>query len=231
MDILVYLDAGVAPRSFRHTLKALKEELGHLFRIQKVDHQFFLKSPWEEKTALIVMPGGRDVPYHAHLRGEANRRIQAFVKEGGCYFGICAGAYYGASEVEFEKGEELEVCESRELAFFPGKAIGPVFEKGVFRYDSESGSRNANIQWEGGVCSLYFNGGCYFKKAETYSNVKVIGYYLDLPQAPAAVVECKVGKGKAILSGVHPEYALSHHQEPARKIFWSHLLSSICSST
>ncbi len=223
MNILVYLDQGVEPRGFRRTVRALKKEMAHLFQIQTVDHRFFLEPDWEEKAALIVMPGGRDIPYHTRLQGSANKRIKRFVQEGGSYLGICAGAYYGASQVEFEKGGELEVCASRELAFFPGKAVGPVYEKGVFRYESEAGARSADIQWDGGVCSLYFNGGCYFEKAEDYPNVQVIGRYLDHPQVPAAVIECQVNKGKAILSGVHPEYISSENG----KAFWRELLSRI----
>lgn len=55
--------------------------------------------------------------------------------------------------------------------------------------------------------SIYFNGGCAFIDAEMYRNTQVLARYRDLPDSPAAIVECSVGKGKAILSGVHPEYS------------------------
>lgn len=41
-----------------------------------------------------VIPGGRDLPYCRDLNGYINDRIIRYVKEGGVYMGICAGAYY-----------------------------------------------------------------------------------------------------------------------------------------
>jgi biotin--protein ligase len=52
---------------------------------------------------------------------------------------------------------------------------------------------------------VYYNGGCFFKDAETFPSVEILAYYADLPDAPA-IVECACSEGKAILSGVHPEY-------------------------
>lgn len=138
----------------------------------------------------------------------ANQRIYQFVQNGGGFLGICAGGYFGCREVEFEKGDFLEICEARELGFYPGKAIGPAYGNGVFDYQSNRGARDTEIQWERGLCKIYFNGGCYFDKTEDHPNVQVIAHYNDLPNNLAAVVHCKVGKGRAILSGVHPEYKI-----------------------
>lgn len=49
-----------------------------------------------------------------------------YVERGGAYMGICAGAYYGCSEVQFEPGTALQVFGQRELAFWPGAAQGAV---------------------------------------------------------------------------------------------------------
>lgn len=50
-----------------------------------------------------------------------------YVEGGGSYLGLCAGAYYGCSSVEFEPGSSMEVSGDRELAFFPGAAIGAAY--------------------------------------------------------------------------------------------------------
>lgn len=159
-----------------------------------------------EKFSLFIMPGGRDRPYHAALKGPANEKIRAFVENGGVYLGICAGAYYACRRIEFDLGFPLEVCEERELGFFPGKAIGPAYGNGTFEYKSEKGARLANIGTDGTERSplkMYYNGGCTFEG--DYPHVRILARYLDLPHHPPAIIECSVGKGKAILSGVHLE--------------------------
>lgn len=58
---------------------------------------------------------------------------------GGTYLGFCAGAYYACSTVQFEMGTSLEVKGQRELAFFPGVAVGSVAPG--FDYRNESGAQ------------------------------------------------------------------------------------------
>lgn len=162
---------------------------------------------------------GRDLPYHIRLKGEGNTRIQTYIERGGRFLGLCAGGYYGASSIEFDKGGALEISEGRELGFFPGKAVGPAYKEHPFCYHTEAGSRSAPIIWEGGITNAYFNGGCLFDQAENYPATEVIGRYHDLPGSPAAVIFCKVSLGAALLTGIHPEYTPN--------LFWNYLLNKI----
>lgn len=161
-----------------------------------------------QKFSTLIMPGGRDRPYHAELKGRGNSLIREFVEAGGTYLGICAGAYYGSDWVEFEKGYPLEVFEKRELGFFKGSAIGPAYGKGIFEYGSEKGALSARLIAREKTFHSYYNGGPYF--SGDFTNVKILARYMDLPDQPPAIIECTVGKGKAILSGVHIEMGLSH---------------------
>ena len=98
-----------------------------------------------DHCSLLIMPGGRDLPYVKKLQGKGNRNISDFVRNGGSYLGICAGAYYGCSLVQFAQGDPLlEVVGPRELAFFPGISQGPVFLG--FDYASSAGAKAADIQ-------------------------------------------------------------------------------------
>lgn len=171
-----------------------------------------VRTDWESSTDLFIMPGGRDVPYHEALKGEGNQRIRKFVEAGGSFLGICAGAYYGCKEVEFDRGMELEVLGLRELAFFPGTARGPAYGPRSFRYHSEFGAKAALISnhFENKTLRSYYNGGCYFLDAEHYSHIQVISKYLEINHHPAAIIEIPIGKGKALLSGVHIEIGTSH---------------------
>ncbi len=215
MNILVYVDEGAGPQSVRLLFKSLKSlELHQTFNLQRTNARELTHENWEEHACLLIFPGGRDTPYHQLLSGEANRRIRRFVENGGAYLGICAGGYYASEAIEFEKGQPLEVIAQRELKFFPGTARGPVYGLNVFKYEDESGSRAAQLNWiDAGASrplSVYYNGGCEFVDASERENTRVIARYADLPDSPAAIVECSVGKGKAVLSGVHPEYSPQH---------------------
>ena len=220
MKVGVYLDEGVDTPLFRHVVKNVRQTLSNSSVIA-IDKRFFLSPNWEEKLDLIVIPGGRDVPYHQNLKGEANRRIRSFVEKGGSYLGICAGAYYGASFVAFDEGNELEVSEERELAFFPGRAVGPAYAEPRFCYQTQKGARIAHLKWKEKDCHIFFNGGCYFDGK--HPDVEVLATYADLEDEPSAIVSCKVKLGRAVLCGVHPE--LDTEATANREPLWHFLLN------
>lgn len=188
---------------------------------RKVGSHFFLSGDWEREVDLVIIPGGRDLPYHRDLQGEANQRLRAFVERGGRYLGICAGGYYGSKEVLFEEGGPLEVKGERELAFFPGRAVGPAFGKGRFAYGRDDGACTVKLDWEKGPSFVHFNGGCYFEEASKYG--EVIASYADLGEA--AIIACQVGRGRAFLSGVHPESPLDN--DSSRQKLWEYLWECI----
>jgi biotin---protein ligase len=208
MEIFIYRDRGAGPKSVRETVRTLRL-LEPTAKIKLVKASFFLEEEWESRCSVLVFPGGRDLPYVEALSGQASQRIRDYVLSGGKYWGICAGAYFASQYIEFEKGEPLEVCGLRELGFFPGKAVGPLFEKNVFRYDSFEGARAAKVCWNGEVFPLFYHGGCTFERAQDHPEVEVLASYHSLPGQPPAIILSKVGQGRALLSGVHPEYCPS----------------------
>lgn len=197
-----------------------------------------IETEWDRSSHLLIMPGGRDRPYHAALQGKGNRKIRSFVENGGTYLGICAGAYYASARIEFDKDFPLEICEERELAFFRGTAVGPAYGKGTFDYMSRSGVRAARLSTPLNSFHAYYNGGCTF--AGDLSGCRILARFADLPGEPPAILECRVGKGKAILSGVHLEIPASSldsgdpflsplipiftASETLRSLFWESLL-------
>lgn len=185
---------------------------------------------WTSEACLLVMPGGADRPYDRALRGAGNARIRAWVEAGGRYLGLCAGGYYGCARVEFEIGASsagLEVCEARELAFYAGTARGPLVPPGQFDYATERGSRAARLDATqldpalGAAVPVYYNGGCCFVGGGGVALAHYNGLSLDDEEEeadggggdgdddvarPVAIVSCAVGRGKAVLCGVHPEH-------------------------
>ena len=211
-QIIIYVDKGVGGYSLRHLVRSLSKSIDLTkFSLKRMDAESLRTQKWEAETALFIMPGGRDVFYHEKLKGEGIRRIGEYIRSGGNYLGICAGAYFGASEIEFEKGGPLEVCAKRPLALFPGRAVGPAYGLNKYRIDSDRGAEAALIHWQEEFHSFaFFNGGCFFDAPEDYFGVTVMGRYAELKNNPAAIVSCAVGKGRALLSGVHLEYCLNH---------------------
>ncbi len=201
MRILVYGGEGVSTFSLSETLKTLREISDN---VEVVDHLFLNEKEWEKDTKLIVFPGGRDIPYDRNLKGKGTTKIRNFVEEGGSYLGICAGAYFGAHEVAFEKGTALEVHENRDLNFFPGTAFGTLYPHANFSYESEAGTHPSEISYKNQSLYLYYNGGCAFKDAQKFPNVKILASFRDAQDQPA-IIHCTVGKGNVILSGVHFE--------------------------
>ncbi|KAI8097635.1 biotin-protein ligase [Halteromyces radiatus] len=238
MNILLYRDRGTAPNSVRQTYQSLKALLGHAYDIIHVDATVLRSEPWETHCAMLVIPGGRDLPYCQDLQGEPNQRIRQYVENGGRYLGICAGAYYGSSFIEFEKNDPImSVCGSRELKFYPGVSRGTTYPG--FVYNSELGARSIPILLNQSLLSpfyeqslgnnahaflnssihMYYNGGGYFVQADRYakdnnnSGVKVeVLARFEYPGIctdethPAAVVQCHIGQGHALLIAIHPEY-------------------------
>ncbi|KAL9546035.1 hypothetical protein PS6_007870 [Mucor atramentarius] len=227
MNILVYNDLGASPNSVKHTYNTLKTILGHVYDIIQIDRKVLQNEPWEVGCVMLVMPGGRDMPYCEALNGRPNARIRAFVEQGGRYLGLCAGAYYASTNIEFEKGRALmEIIQPRELGFYPGLCRGTTYPG--FVYNSESGARSVTVDlgrealspyYHGeGVpqeINMYYNGGGYFVHPEKFDNVTVLCRYKEpsnLPESephPAAVVHCRVGQGHALLIATHPEYDIS----------------------
>jgi biotin--protein ligase len=105
------------------------------------------------------------------------------------------------------------------LAFFPGTCRGCAF-KG-FVYHSEAGARAVELKAEKGAFKTgivpqtfrsYYNGGGVFVDAGKFADkgIETLAVYtdpldVDGGEGPAAVVYCKVGEGRVLLTGTHPE--------------------------
>ncbi|OBZ85787.1 Biotin--protein ligase [Choanephora cucurbitarum] len=216
MKILVYDDLGASSTSVKHIVAMLKSTLCQDYVVDVVDRKVFDSEEWQTECAMLVMPGGRDLPYCQALDGRPNQAIKAFVENGGRYLGICAGAYYASESIEFEKGNpQMEIIAPRPLGFYPGLCRGTAYPG--FSYSSERGARLVPVSlnkeaFESSQYTIsedvwmYYNGGGYFVDADQYSDqVTVLCGYKELDNA-ASIVHCRVGKGHALLISTHPEY-------------------------
>ena len=208
-----------------------------LYRMYSVDtitaERLIQDATWKKECVLLVFPGGRDLPYCSLLNGRGNSEIKEFVRNGGSYLGICAGAYYGCESIEFEKDDPvMSVCGGRELSFFRGVGRGSYYPG--FNYHNRSGARAAPILLKPGVDAYldarytdelfghrvysYFNGGCEFVpnddlQATTVPDLTcshIVATYAERSHGVCsvssnAVVLCECGAGRVVLTGVHLE--------------------------
>lgn len=151
--VLVYSGEGAGHRSIRSAVESLTKTL-HV-TVDTIGTKELLQGTWVEDCRMLVMPGGADLPYCKALNGTGNRIIRGFVTSGGSYLGLCAGAYYATSFVNFAKGEAMEVIGPRELAFFAGRATGPAYSG--FDYASERGAVAARLEFRDVSHELYSN--------------------------------------------------------------------------
>lgn len=208
--IYIYAGPGVSKSSLMHTENTLNILLKLNYLIKRIFPEQIIHDNWEEHAALLIIPGGADIPYTHALNGEGNQKIRSYVENGGAFLGICAGGYYGGNFVDFAQGTDLEVLGKRELSFFPGIVRGPILAD--YDYKSESGARaakvvlkNTSLLQEISHFTVYYNGGGCFVDADKKNNTTILAYYGTEGQE-AAIIECHVGLGKAMLSGVHFEY-------------------------
>lgn len=157
---------------------------------------------------IFVMPGGADRPYAKALNGPGNRNIRTFVEGGGTYLGICAGAYYGCRDIAYHMGRSDEICGSRELAFIDALAYGSLPKLAGYYDETLATAGWAGLITENGPYQAFYHGGCAFEMND--SAARVLAHYAGLPGQPPAIIEKQIGRGRAILSGVHFEVMPGH---------------------
>ena len=106
--------------------------------------------------------------------------------------------------------------------------MGPIIAS--FQYDSEDGARVLPVYSvpEKTVFYCYYNGGCFFDAADipknSFEHEVLATYDNGLP----AIITCHVGKGVALLSGVHFECPLLDTvQEASRKKWMAGILQHV----
>lgn len=224
--VFVYADRGTSEASVDGWVHTLVTDL-HLKRVQV--HTTTASTVIADlgrtraSDAILIMPGGADLPYLSLLTATHLRRIREWVQAGASYIGTCAGAYFASSHCIFESDDaNLRVVGSRPLRLFPHPAVGAV--RPGFRYDGEEGATREMLTcWRGGGApfraAVYCNGGAawaHVADGDDGGRTRVLARYSEAvlerhgvggDERPAAVVAHAFGRGCVVLCGVHPEMA------------------------
>lgn len=214
----------------------LKELTGYL---EKKCHSYELitasqiRANYLEKNPNVVLcfGGGFDLGFLSSLDQQGCNNIRKFVKSGGAYLGICAGAYFACKCLEFDINGPL-VVKGERLGLFNGTAIGPINKN--FAYNSDDFTLAMKLKISNGEeVYAYLNGGPYFEQSDKNFNTLLTysGCGKDMLECgeKVAVLETKFGMGKCVLSGVHFEVSaegLNLDNENLRKNVYPFLISN-----
>lgn len=158
---------------------------------------------------VLVMPGGysgKDYIKYVNMSG-----IQKFVKNGHGYLGICAGAYAGSKNVDgMYRGWGFAPNVYSKHPYYEGNLQIKILDPGIKLFRSNN---TIPMAYYNGP-AMYVKGG----KAVTFAMYadNNIGY-----QNYIAIVGDYYYKGRAILSGVHPELDPQHPNILAGLIAWA----------
>ncbi len=147
---------------------------------------------------VLIMPGGWAYDYWLALGPEGNAMIKNFVKNGGGYLGICAGAYYAARAIMWEAGIYHYSLGIADLVAIGPKKGYPWPAEVVLRINSTKEGMRLGLNK---TYAAVYIGGPEFGYLS--GNITVLAVYGD--DGKPAIVLARYGKGRVALSGVHLE--------------------------
>lgn len=212
--IYIYQDEGASRYGVASLMKLAPKWLKMPAKI--INANQLINENWTKNAGIFILPGGADLGYCKKLNGQGVKIIRDYLTNGGRFLGICAGAYFACSYVDFV-GNDYEVKGERELALFKGKAKGSVAKltKQLFSQTIDS-KAIVELDYQNKTIFTYYHGGPEFIGND--NNCEIIAKY-QKTQTPA-VIKGKLGKGKFLLSAVH--------FETDKDIYKQNLNSTIC---
>ncbi|MHA1864726.1 MAG: BPL-N domain-containing protein [Candidatus Thorarchaeota archaeon] len=153
---------------------------------------------------MIVIPGGWAGTYNEDLAGTGITEIRNFVRNGGAFFGVCAGAYFACDKLLWE-GAILEYP----MNLYEGYGIGPMEEIAAWPdYDMTDiivnhSSSIINLSGEPENHTVMYYGGPGFDLTGQQAVHSIATYSTN---NKSAMIAFEYEEGRVFLSGPHPEW-------------------------
>lgn len=166
-----------------------------------------------QKTLAFILPGASDANYDTKMGADNIAALRGFVKDGGRFLGVCAGAYYACESIEWYGWEPERTKRKRPgIDFFAYHAEGPIREflapqdKKTELDRSLSHAAPVKVTFDNGhhrqtATVLYWGG----PRLNGAGKGQVLAHFNGAAGNAPAVVMRKYGHGTAIISSVHPE--------------------------
>ena len=193
--VAVYVDAGAWDVGSRSIVEALEREGFSVARLSARDVGKGL-----DGFDGLVVPGGNGWEQWHALGDDGLVAIRSFVRGGGSYVGVCAGAYLATDEVRWEE----EGVTDYPLDLLDGRAVGALDEiapwprVGATRLELTGAGRARGLEWPAEE-TFFYQGGPRF---ESVDDAVVLATY---PDGEPAIVGATYGKGRVTLTAVHFE--------------------------
>lgn len=191
------------------------------------------KFPLSGVYRALVVPGGWAAWYNYWINKAGKDKIREFVRDGGGYVGICAGAFFAVDKivwagVEYDNRAGYNAyfqMTGYDLDLFPGTAIGPIAAIADWYIKPKdmtqielAPDRKALAGYPGkelGEIHLYW-GGPYFEFIPDGSETVEARYAVN---GQPAIVSRKFGKGRLVLLGTHPEIEENSDRDGVKDLF------------
>ena len=197
--VALYSDLG----TWKESVQAAKKMFQWMNYAVELVNADYINNKGLDNFSILCVPGGDMYQYAQDISSRGKENIKDFVRSGGGYIGICAGAYFASGKVVWQ-GNQLPMTP---LGIFPGTAQGPLNE--VAPYPSYNmckvnitNSTNPITQSEpNSTWMLYYWGPMLIPDKD--ANITILANY-DRGDQPM-MVAFDYGLGKVFLIGTHPE--------------------------
>lgn len=176
-----------------------------------------------ETPGLLIMPGGESWVYLEDLEEEGAENIRNFVRGGGSYLGICAGAFYATSH-----REGGAATGPYGIGLLEGTAVDPTalewpgFIEGVMTFKwnlshwlTKGYSERVKMLLYGGPSFEFSQAEAQEKKIEVVQRFQVNGQ--------PSMIRFHYGKGKVFLAAPHFEVLKEEGEKPLHDNAWPFL--------
>lgn len=163
---------------------------------------FLQKNPVD----LLIMPGGKSWKYLEDLGVEGAHSIREYIKNGGSYFGICAGAYFAVSQRQGPSPKPIPYG----IGLLDGVAYdGTALKTSPFRGGMMS-IQNFLPGFKSKFQILMLGGPSFHfsEQEKSKKQIEVLQTFAGI-NTPA-LIRFQYGQGKVLLSGPHGEVEENH---------------------
>ena len=161
-----------------------------------------------DHVVAFFLPGAaQNGEYDVRLGHDGFDAIRNYVRGGGHFIGICAGAYYASSKLEWShEHKPHKQTKTPSLRFFNGLARGPI--SSITPHDDWHRMRAIHVRSDDPVLgrfkSIYW-GGPEFISYDHYTNFDVLVSFNEGRLKSPCVIRKQEGAGTVTLSSIHPE--------------------------